>query len=96
MRPQPLFNYTLVVVLKAGEMRGTAMLRITPITPSGRSLEHADVNVLFEGDERGVVLQAPLGVVAEEEGLYWIEVTLDGTLLTRIPLRTTGAYSTLA
>ena len=53
----------------------------------GNVLPSAEAPVLFEGDERGCVLATPLGVVAEEEGLYWFDVSLEGTLLTRIPLR---------
>jgi hypothetical protein len=87
LKPQPLFNYQLVLCLKAGEMRGKSTLRLTPIAPSGKQLQYAETPVLFEGDERGAVIQAPLGIIAEEEGLYWLDVTLDGTLLTRVPFR---------
>jgi hypothetical protein len=87
MKPQPLQNYQLVVVLKAGEMRGKATLRITPTTPSGSTLPYAESPMLFEGEERGVALITPLGVVVEEEGLHWLELTVDGALLTRVPFR---------
>lgn len=87
MKPQPLVNFQLVLALKAGEMRGKSTLRITPISPSAKSLPHAETTVLFEGEERGSVLITPLAVVAEEEGLHWLEITLDGALLTRIPFR---------
>jgi hypothetical protein len=87
MQPQPLNSLWIVIVLKSGEVVGKYNLHITPISPSGRRIEGAAVSVLFEGQERGAVLTAPLAVVAEEEGLYWFEITLDGTLLTQIPLR---------
>jgi len=87
MQPQPLANYQLVLCLKSGEMRGKGTLRLTPVTPSGKSLPYAETTALFEGDERGNALIAPLAVVAEEEGLYWMEIALDGQLLTRIPFR---------
>ncbi len=87
MQPQPLANYQLVLCLKSGEMRGKGTLRLTPLSPSGKVLPHAETTVLFEGDERGNALIAPLAVVAEEEGLYWLEITLDGQLLTRVPFR---------
>ena len=87
MQPQPLNSLWIVVSLKSGELQGKYNLLITPITPSGTRLEGPNVSVLFEGQERGAILSAPLGVVAEEEGLYWFEITLDGTILTRIPLR---------
>ena len=87
MKPQPLANNQLVLSLKSGEMRGKSILRITPISPSGKTLQHAESTVLFEGDERGAYVIAPLGVIAEEEGLYWLEITLDGQLMTRVPFR---------
>lgn len=87
MRPQPLSNLTLVLVLKAGELRGKYAIRITPVTPSGTSLPHIEIPALFEGEERGVASAIPLMLAVEEEGLYWFEVTLESTVLTRIPLR---------
>jgi hypothetical protein len=87
MQPQPLHMLTLVISLKAGEMRGKGTVKITPHSPSGTVMPAGEVPVLFEGDERGCVIATPLQVVAEEEGLYWFDITLEGTLLTRVPLR---------
>lgn len=87
MQPQPLNALSLVIALKAGEMRGKNTIKITPHAPSGKVLPSAETPVLFEGDERGCAIITPLAVVAEEEGLYWFDVSLEGALLTRIPLR---------
>jgi hypothetical protein len=88
MQPQPLHNLWLVLVLKSGEMKGVkCMLKITPFTPSGKKLPSAEVGVLFEGDERGTLSMSPLAVIAEEEGLYWFEISVENSVLTRIPLR---------
>lgn len=87
MRPQPLHNLSLVLVLKAGEMKGKYSVHITPITPSGKELASVELPVLFEGEERGVVIAIPVAIVAEEEGLYWFNITMEGAALTRIPLR---------
>jgi hypothetical protein len=87
MRPQPLSNLFLVLSLKSGEVRGKFVLRVTPVTPAGKELPPIEHPALFEGEERGVILVMPLPLVAEEEGLYWFDVTLDETPLTRIPLR---------
>jgi hypothetical protein len=62
-------------------------MTIVPETPTGKRLPGPEVTVLFEGDERGVALILPVGIVAEEEGLYWFDVILEGDTLTRIPLR---------
>lgn len=87
MQPQPLNQLSLVVILKAGEMRGKYTLKIIPHTPSGQSLPALQMPALFEGEERGVILCTPLGIVATEEGLYWFDVMIEQEVLTRIPLR---------
>jgi hypothetical protein len=87
MQPTPLNSLAIVISLKSGEMRGKGELKVTPVTPAGKLLAPAAFQTLFEGDERGIILALPLAVVAEEEGLYWFEVTVDEVLLTRIPLR---------
>ena len=87
MKPQALQHLQLVLVLKSGEMRGKANLSIDSTAPSGKSAHHADAQVLFEGDERGAAAALPLPVVVEEEGLHYLDIKLDGTLITRIPFR---------
>lgn len=87
MRPQPLHALWMVIVLKSGELTGKYNLQVVPVTPSGKRLDGPTMSVLFEGQERGVQLLAPLAVVAEEEGLYWFEIMLEGAVLTQIPLR---------
>lgn len=47
-----------------------------------------NIPVLFEGEERGVNIFLNLNFQPkEEEGLYWFDVLLEGTVVTRIPLR---------
>ena len=87
MQPQPLNQLVLVIVLKSGAMKGKYNIKVVPETPSGKRLPGPQLGVLFEGDERGVAAILPLGIVAEEEGLYWFDVMLEQDLLTRIPLR---------
>jgi hypothetical protein len=87
MRPQPLNNFALVVILKSGAMKGKYHLKIVPETPSGKRLDGPVMTVLFEGDERGVAAVMPVPLVADEEGLYWFDVFIEQELLTRIPLR---------
>lgn len=87
MPPQPLHNLCLAVILKSGEMDGRFTMKIVPETPSGKRLQAVEVPVLFEKNERGVATIMPLALVAEEEGLYWFDVTIEQDVLTRIPLR---------
>lgn len=88
MRPQPLNQLTIAIVLKSGAMRGSYKWSLVVVTPSARRVPVVvDASALFEGDERGVAFVSPIHYVAEEEGLYWFEVLLEGSLLTKIPLR---------
>lgn len=87
MNPQPLSALSLVVSLKAGEANGKYTVQVTPHDPSGKTLPAMTTSVLFEGQERGCIIVSPLAIMAEEEGLYWFDVTVEGQLLTRIPLR---------
>ncbi len=87
MQPQPLHMLSIVIILKAGEMSGKYTVKIVPETPSGKRLPPLNITALFERDERGVIHCAPLGLIAEEEGLYWFDIMLEQDVLTRIPLR---------
>ena len=86
MQPTPI-KTTLAVSLKAGFMRQKAMLKVQPISPSGRELQALELSILFEGDERGLQFVFPIQIVLDEDGLYWFDVKVDEQLLTRIPLR---------
>jgi hypothetical protein len=87
MQPAPLNQLSLVVILKSGEMSGKYVLKIVLQVPSGARLPPLETPVLFERDERGVLLCTPLALVATEEGLYWFDVMIEQEVLTRIPLR---------
>jgi hypothetical protein len=91
--PPNQINFTLFVSFKPGFYRGKASLRISPISPSGKDLPALNFPLLFEGDdERGVFIQANMGMLIQEEGLYWFDVSLQGLAnedmpFTRMPLR---------
>lgn len=87
MRPQPLNQLFLVVVMKSGAMRGSYKWSIVAETPSAKRIPGPQMTALFEGEERGVAFISPVTVVAEEEGLYWFDVLVEQELVTRIPLR---------
>jgi hypothetical protein len=86
MPPTPL-QTTLVIMLKSGNMRTTASLRIRPRSPAKKEMPAIEIPVLFEGDERGVNVILPVVMMVEEEGIYWFDVFIDEQLFTRIPIR---------
>jgi hypothetical protein len=86
--PAARIDWSLVLIFKAGAARGRAEVKLTIEAPSGLRLgDEIHLPVLFEGDDRGVQLVAQLGLELREEGLYWIDVRLDGRPVTRVPLR---------
>jgi hypothetical protein len=95
MPPLPV-NFTLLVMLKAGDARGRFRVRLALEAPSGQAMPaEATLPVLFEGEgDRGVNLIIPVGFQAEQEGLYWFDVWFGDPrfseqeeLLTRVPVR---------
>ncbi len=77
---------TFVVMMKADDAQGRHPVTIRIQQPSGTYLEDKTVDVMFEGNDRGVNLVLNIQVPAIE-GLYWFEVYINDTLVTRAPLR---------
>jgi hypothetical protein len=88
MAPTPIQNLTLVIVLKAGFMRGRYSIKLTT-TINEQLIGEVELPVLFEGEDRGIGIILPIAFIAKEEGVYWFDVSLvEGLVpLTRIPLR---------
>ncbi|MBA3884573.1 MAG: hypothetical protein H0X67_02435 [Acidobacteria bacterium] len=83
----PAYPLYAVVMLKAGDARGTFDVSIRSEGPSGQDLGTVKAPLLFEGFDRGVNLILQLPFQPAEEGLHWFEVAVDQQVLTRIPLR---------
>ena len=86
--PAGQLETTLVVALKAGDARGRVPITIGMEKPDGTSPVPQRLEVLFEGEERGVNLILRMQLEALE-GLYWFDVTVGERSLTRVPLRLT-------
>jgi hypothetical protein len=84
--PTSPVQITLAIILKSGFFKGKGTITIRP-TIEEKSLPEAQLPALFEGDDRGVAIVIPMAIMLVDEGLYWFEVRLDGTILTKIPLR---------
>ena len=78
---------SILISFKSGDAKGRQELTVTPSSPSGKTLPGLSVPILFEGDERGANVNIGYAFKAEEEGLYWFGVILNGKEFTRIPLR---------
>jgi hypothetical protein len=84
---KPAVELPLLIVLRSGDARGKASLRLNLRTPSGVVKWAAEpIPVAFTGDNENTTIQVQFRVGVEEFGLYWVEVLLDDRLLTKVPL----------
>ena len=81
-------NFTLMVMFRAGFLRGKQTVSVRPKSPDGVEMPSWNFPILFEGDnDRGAGIGAILNLVVNKEGLYWFEVYLNEELITMMPLR---------
>ena len=85
--PAVTLNMYLVIGFKAGFIRGKQTVRVVPTSPTGREMASNEWPQLFEGDDRGNLIVSQMNFLAQEEGLYWFDITCDGVPVTRLPLR---------
>ena len=81
------FSLKMVVMLKSGDARGRANLRVVPEKPTGATLDPFTVTVHFDGEERGINVITNMALNFDVEGLYWFNIYLDDKQLSSIPLR---------
>jgi hypothetical protein len=86
---QPKLGVPLIafVAFKSGDATGDYQLRIDMVSPSGEREPMAMATMRFLGGANGVNVNATLAVPVAEEGLYWYEILVDETLVTRMPLQ---------
>jgi len=85
--PPVTYPMKMVIMLKSGRARGRHELKIVPELPSGEVKSSITRSIQMEGEERGVNRIINMLFTFTMEGLYWFNVYLDDSLLTRIPLR---------
>jgi len=85
--PPVTYPMKMVIMLKSGRSRGRYELKIIPELPSGELKSPVSQSIHMEGEERGFNNIINMYFTFTMEGLYWFNVYLDDSLLTRIPLR---------
>jgi len=85
--PPVTYPMKMVIMLKSGRARGRHELKVVPELPSGEVKPAFTRSVQMEGEERGFNNIVNMVFTFTMEGLYWFNVYLDDSLLTRIPLR---------
>lgn len=85
--PPVTYPMKMVIMLKSGRAKGRHELKIIPEMPSGELKPPLARSIHMEGEERGFNNIINMVFTFTMEGLYWFNVYLDDSLLTRIPLR---------
>jgi len=85
--PNVTYPMKMVIMLKSGRARGRHELKIIPELPSGETKPPLIRTAQLEGEERGQNYIINMLFTFTVEGLYWFNIYLDDSLLTRIPLR---------
>jgi hypothetical protein len=89
----PVVVLTLLVSFKAGQAKGTYQVELRLRSASGKPLkgmgEHPKPSFTFAGEqpEQGANIVINAGVPANEPGLYYFDVLLDGAFVTSVPFR---------
>lgn len=82
--PLTVIQTNLAVLMKSGAFRGSAQIILTPYTPSKKQMPPIVIPVVFEADDdRGVAASSPLGFPVQEPGIYWIDIEVNGQLISR-------------
>jgi hypothetical protein len=83
-----VLEFTVVVTLKSGDLRGRFEVGLSLRPPAGEAKELLPPQpVVLTGDERGPNLIARVQLKVEEYGLFWCDVMWEKEVLTSIPFR---------
>ena len=85
--PPVTYPMKMVIMLKSGRARGRHELKVTPELPSGEIKHTFTRSIQLEGEERGTNNIINMLFTFTLEGLYWFNIYLDDSLLSRIPMR---------
>ena len=85
--PPVTYPMKMVIMLKSGRARGRQELKIIPELPSGEAKPPLTRSIQMEGEERGTNNIINMLFTFTMEGLYWFNIYLDDSLLTKIPMR---------
>ena len=87
--PQPI-QVMLAVCFKAGGIgTGNFRIKIRMFKPNAHTpIFEMENSAFFEGgQDSGANIVAPFIMLAEEEGLHWIDVLFEDRIVTRVPFR---------
>ena len=75
------------LALKSGRAKGSHRISVSLEAPNGVLNELLVTDADFRGEEHGVAFLLRMQMEIDMSGLYWMKVSVDGTEVTRTPLR---------
>jgi len=80
-------NLLFVLMIRAGNYRGKAIVQIHVVNPSGKREKAAKHEIdLGDSPEKGINSVSPTAIRWDKPGVYWFEVYVNGKRLARSPL----------
>ena len=84
-------NVTALLSFRSGPAQGQRTVQIKLIKPNGELSEiksgESEFSVVFNGEGHGVNLIIRMSIDFTLPGLHWFDVTINGKVITRIPLK---------
>jgi hypothetical protein len=85
--PEPPVAVTFALGLKSRSDIDSVPVKVRIETPSGLTLPEFETSQPVGAEDRGINLVLPIQFPVQDEGVYWFEVEVSGTVVTRVPLR---------
>ena len=80
-------SFFLVLMFTSGFANQKMKIKSEIRSPSGQTITAVTNDVFFQGGDQGCNIIGEVKMDLIEEGLYWIEVSVNGQLQTKVPLR---------
>ena len=85
--PKVPYTVTFLINFKSGRARGRHNVALVMEEPSGNRNQLFTQSIQLEGEHRGANLVIQTNITFSMEGLYWFDVILEDTVVTRMPLK---------
>ena len=76
-----------LLAFKSGDVVGNRTLKLVLRIPTGKRRKVLEQTLSFNGGPQGINIKFNLELKLKTQGLYWIEVVVDGVCLTQMPLQ---------
>jgi hypothetical protein len=77
---------TALLAFKSGNVVGDRTLKIVLKLPAGKRETMLEKTLPFKGGEQGVNIRLNLRLSIKSQGVYWMDVLVDGSRVTKMPL----------